>query len=155
MSSTFGSSFTKLLVNVKFQECCNVEERNSIEEENNGWQGEKREVILPIIPAGPDPTTTTSQDFSHHAIWDDEEADADSDAVSEDVAMAEGRIFCALAERIKIIKKKRCMKIDEEEVIEEVDISVFQSRELRIKSQTDQQCRCSDAKRNKIWVIIG
>ena len=65
----------------------------------------------------------------------------DSDGVEEDVTIVEGRVLCALAERIKIIKKKRWLKIEEEEAIEEVDVSIFQSKESRIleksKKSTD------------------
>ena len=52
--------------------------------------------------------------------------------------MVEGRVLCALAERIKVIKKKRCIKIDEEEAIEEVEVSMFQSKELRILAKVGE-----------------
>ena len=68
--------------------------------------------------------------------------------------MVEGVVLCAVTQRIKVIKKKRCMKIEEEEAIEEVDVSIFQSKESRIReksTKTDQQLQILfDAKRNKI-----
>lgn len=95
------------------------------------------------MPAGPDPTTTTSQVFSHHAIRDGDEADADSDDVEEDVTIVEGKVLCALVERIKIIRKKRWQKIEEEEAIEEVGVSIFnrRSQEFLRKSKTNQEHR--------------
>ena len=50
--------------------------------------------------------------------------------------MVEGRILCALTERIKAIKKKRCMKIDKE-AIDEGNVSAFQS-ESRILAKVEE-----------------
>ena len=34
---------------------------------------------LPMMPAGPDPTTTTSHFFSHHTVSDEDDAVTDED----------------------------------------------------------------------------
>lgn len=69
-----------------------------------------------MIPAGPDPTTTTSHDFSHHAISDEDDVDADSDTVEAGVPTVEEVVLCALTEIIKETKNKRCIEMEGETI---------------------------------------
>jgi len=52
--------------------------------------------------------------------------------------MVEGRVLCALAERVNAKKRKRCIEI-EEKAIEGGDVCIFLSKDFRIFVNVDDR----------------
>jgi hypothetical protein len=72
-----------------------------------------------MMPAGPDPTTTTSHFFSHHIASDEDDAVTDEDTDVGEDELLDGSTLWARTRTEGARRRNRCTKVNNDTIIEE------------------------------------